>query len=67
MVQPALVYYKNEIDQLDPTKLTLPGWDASYSPDESVNSFKLISNRRRGIVEKLRIFYSRNYARGSRM
>ena len=31
----ALVYYKNEIDQLDPTKLTLPGWDASYSPDES--------------------------------
>lgn len=30
----ALVYYKNEIDQLDPTKLTLPGWDASYSPDE---------------------------------
>ena len=30
----ALVYYKNEIDQLDPTKLTLPGWDASYSPNE---------------------------------
>ena len=30
----ALVYYKNEVDQLDPTKLSLPGWDASYSPQE---------------------------------
>ena len=30
----ALVYYKNEVDKLDPTKLTLPGWDASYSPEE---------------------------------
>lgn len=30
----ALVYYKNQIDQLDPTKLTLPGWDASYSVNE---------------------------------
>lgn len=27
----ALVYYKSEVDQLDPTKLSLPGWDASYS------------------------------------
>ena len=30
----AQVYYKNEVDKLDPTKLTLPGWDASYSPEE---------------------------------
>ncbi len=30
----ALVYFKDEIDKLDPTKLTLPGWDSSYSPDE---------------------------------
>lgn len=30
----ALVYYKNQIDQMDPTKLALPGWDASYSMDE---------------------------------
>ena len=30
----ALVYYKDEVNQLDPTKLTLPGWDASYSPQE---------------------------------
>ena len=25
----ALVYYKNEVAQLDPTKLSLPGWDTS--------------------------------------
>ena len=30
----ALAYYQSEIEQLDPTKLTLPGWDASYSPTE---------------------------------
>lgn len=30
----ALVYYRDQVDQLDPTKLALPGWDASYSPDE---------------------------------
>lgn len=30
----ALVYYKNEVDQLDPTKLSLPGWDSSYSVEE---------------------------------
>lgn len=30
----ALVYYKDDVDKLDPTKLALPGWDASYSPEE---------------------------------
>ena len=30
----ALVYYKEDVDKLDPTKLTLPGWDSSYTPDE---------------------------------
>ncbi len=30
----ALVYYKDDVDKMDPTKMTLPGWDASYSPDE---------------------------------
>lgn len=30
----ALVYYQDEVSQLDPTKLTLPGWDASYTPQE---------------------------------
>nr|MCR5352761.1 mannonate dehydratase [Clostridiales bacterium] len=30
----ALVYYKEDVSKMDPTKMTLPGWDASYSPDE---------------------------------
>lgn len=30
----ALVYEKDKIAQLDPTKLTLPGWDSSYSVEE---------------------------------
>ena len=30
----ALVYYKEHVDQMDPTKLTLPGWDSSYSTEE---------------------------------
>lgn len=30
----ALAYDKKEIDALDPTKLALPGWDASYQPEE---------------------------------
>ncbi|MBQ7986115.1 MAG: mannonate dehydratase [Clostridia bacterium] len=30
----SLVYHKEDVDKMDPTKLTLPGWDSSYSPDE---------------------------------
>lgn len=30
----ALVFYTDQIDKLDPTKLALPGWDSSYSPEE---------------------------------
>lgn len=30
----ALVYYKEDVDKMDPTKMTLPGWDASYTPNE---------------------------------
>jgi mannonate dehydratase len=30
----ALAYDQKQIKQLDPTKLTLPGWDSSYHPDE---------------------------------
>lgn len=30
----ALVYYKEDVGKMDPTKLALPGWDASYSPEE---------------------------------
>ena len=39
----ALVYYKEDVDKLDPTKLTLPGWDASYKPSEK-KVFGLILN-----------------------
>lgn len=30
----ALVYHTEDVAKMDPTKLTLPGWDASYSPSE---------------------------------
>lgn len=30
----ALVYYKEDVDKMDPTRLALPGWDSSYSTDE---------------------------------
>ena len=30
----ALVYCREDVDKMDPTKMTLPGWDASYTPDE---------------------------------
>lgn len=29
-----LVYYKNQVEHLDPTKLTLPGWDSSYTSEQ---------------------------------
>lgn len=30
----ALVFYADQVDKLDPTKLALPGWDSSYTPEE---------------------------------
>ncbi len=30
----ALVYYQKDVEKMDPTRLSLPGWDASYSPKE---------------------------------
>lgn len=30
----ALVYYKEDVAKMDPTKLALPGWDSSYTPGE---------------------------------
>ena len=30
----ALVYYKEYVDKMDPSKMTLPGWDASYTTDQ---------------------------------
>lgn len=53
----ALVYYKSHIDQLDPTKLTLPGWDSSYSPSEVkelIEAYKALGEE--GLWENLRLF-----------
>lgn len=53
----ALVYYKDEIDKLDPTKLTLPGWDSSYSPDEVqelIEAYKKLGEE--GLWENLEYF-----------
>ena len=30
----ALAYYVGDVEKMDPTKLSLPGWDSSYPPDE---------------------------------
>ncbi len=30
----ALVYYKKDVEQMDPKKARLPGWDTSYAPEE---------------------------------
>ncbi len=30
----SLVYHKEDVDKMDPYKMTLPGWDASYTPSE---------------------------------
>jgi mannonate dehydratase len=30
----SLVYHKSDVDKMDPTKMTLPGWDSSYTPEE---------------------------------
>lgn len=41
----ALVYYKSDVEKMDPTKLSLPGWDSSYTTDEMkelIDSYKEI-------------------------
>ncbi len=53
----ALVYYKEHVDALDPTKLTLPGWDSSYSPAEVkdlIDSYKAIGEE--GLWKNLEVF-----------
>ena len=30
----ALVYYKEDVKQMNPTKMSLPGWDSSYQPEQ---------------------------------
>lgn len=54
-----LVYYKEDVDKLDPTKLSLPGWDSSYKPEEVA---KLIEEYKEqgeeGLWESLKYFLS---------
>ena len=53
----ALVYYKEDVDKMDPTKMTLPGWDASYSPEEMtglINEYKKIGEE--GLWSNLEYF-----------
>ncbi len=53
----ALVYYKEDVDKMDPTKMTLPGWDASYSPEEMeglIEEYKKIGTE--GLWENLEYF-----------
>lgn len=53
----ALVYYKNEIEKLDPTKLSLPGWDSSYSVDdvtELIEEYKTLGEE--GLWDNLKTF-----------
>lgn len=55
----ALVYYKEQIDTLDPTKLALPGWDASYSTSEMselIEAYKELGEE--GLWDNLSYFIS---------
>ncbi len=36
----SLVYYEEDVAKMDPTKLTLPGWDSSYKPSEVAELIK---------------------------
>ena len=52
-----LVYYKNEIEKLDPTKLSLPGWDSSYSVEdvsELIGEYKELGEE--GLWDNLKYF-----------
>lgn len=53
----SLVYYKSDVDKLDPTKLTLPGWDSSYKPEEVkdlIEKYKTLGEG--GLWNNLRLF-----------
>ncbi|MEA4876078.1 mannonate dehydratase [Anaerorhabdus sp.] len=53
----ALVYYKEDVSKLDPTKLTLPGWDASYSVEEVktlIEDYQALGEE--GLWENLKLF-----------
>lgn len=53
----ALVYYKEDVDKMDPTKMALPGWDASYCPDEMgelIEAYKALGEE--GLWQNLEYF-----------
>lgn len=53
----ALVYYKEDVSKLDPTKLTLPGWDASYSVEEVktlIEDYQVLGEE--GLWKNLKLF-----------
>ncbi|MFI3237955.1 MAG: mannonate dehydratase [Lachnospiraceae bacterium] len=55
----ALVFYKEQVDQMDPVngELSLPGWDASYSKDqmaELIEAYKVIGEE--GLWKNLTYF-----------
>ncbi len=53
----ALVYYKSQIEKLDPTKLALPGWDSSYSPSQVKELIEAYQNLgEEGLWNNLRLF-----------
>lgn len=52
-----LVFYKDQIKKLDPTKLALPGWDSSYSVEEMaklINEYKELGEE--GLWKNLEYF-----------
>lgn len=56
----ALVYYKSDVDQMDPSKLSLPGWDSSYSTAEMgalIDSYKALGEE--GLWANLTYFLER--------
>ena len=61
----ALVYYKDQVDKLDPlnAELSLPGWDSSYTKEEMATLFakyKEIGERR--TLGKFKIFLRANHS-----
>lgn len=53
----SLVYYKEDVSKMDPTKLTLPGWDSSYKPEEVkelIEAYKKIGEE--GLWNNLKLF-----------
>lgn len=53
----ALVYYKEDVDKLDPTKLALPGWDSSYQPEEVKELISAYQSlKEKGLWKNLKLF-----------